>query len=133
MVYTAQCNQCTTSREIYIGESSRTLFTRCAQHVRDFRKAVREGQSDQASSWIKDHLEQSHKGSQHMFNPLKDISWKVKSSHRDPLSRQTTEAVLIQEAMETGLMPERKGAVQINSLNRKGEYFCARERWDKRN
>ena len=101
--------------------------------MRDFRKAVREVQDNQTSNWIKDHLEKNHPGSQHWFNPLKDISWKVKSSHRDPLTRQTTEAVLIQEAMETGFIPEREGAVQVNSLNRKGEYFCARERWDKRN
>ena len=118
---------------MYIGETSRTLFTRCNQHVRDFRRASKEDQGELASSWIRDHLDEHHKDSKHTFNPLTDISWKVKSTHRDPLSRQTTEAVSIQEAMETELMPDREGAVQISSLNRKGEYFCARERWNKRN
>ena len=51
----------------------------------------------------------------------------MKSTHRDPLSRQTTEAVLIEEAMETGIIPDREGAVQISSVNRKEEYFCAGE------
>ena len=40
VVYTGQCNQCTTSRQIYIGESSRTLYTRCAQHVASIAAAI---------------------------------------------------------------------------------------------
>ena len=45
IVYEAQCMKCNQDqnpRQVYFGESSRTLFTRSNQHFEDFRKAVRQ-------------------------------------------------------------------------------------------
>ena len=63
------------------------------------------------------------------LDPSTEFTFSVLSSHRDPLTRQTTEAVRIQQALETGLHSGPRGEVQIKTLNRKGEHFSARERW----
>ena len=46
--------------------------------------------------------------------------------------RQTVEAVKIQEALSKKTITLGKKTLGISSMNRKGEYFCARERWDSR-
>ena len=70
VIYTATCNICTTREKeegkrniiysTYIGESSRTLFTRTQQHLTDFSKASRETHSEDSSSWMVDHLIEKH-------------------------------------------------------------------------
>ena len=129
IVYLAECQICR-DKQVYIGESSQTLYTRCQQHLDDYNRIVNGSKSESLSSWIKDHVDSTHDDIKKDFNPLKDIKWNIRSSHRDPMSRQTTEAVLIQEATENNSLTKIGGEViQIKSLNRKGEFFCARERW----
>ena len=65
-------------------------------------------------------------------NPEKLVSFEVISSHSDPFTRQTVEAVQIQEALSKQILTLGKKTLDISSLNRKGEYFCAKERWDSR-
>ena len=109
---------------IYIGESSRSLYTRSNQHLGDFKRAIlgREG----ASSFYKDHIIDNHPEQGLEVDVAKNIKWDVLDSRRDPLSRQTKEAVFIQQAINYGKMQGLAG-VQIISMNRKGEYFLARE------
>ena len=65
-------------------------------------------------------------------NPEKLVSFEVISTHSDPFTRQTVEAVQIQEALNKQTLTLGKKTLEISSLNRKGEYFCAKERWDSR-
>ena len=140
IIYVSYCNLCnekgTTSA--YIGESSRTLFTRSRQHFEDYRREVRnqgnletEIQENLPKSWIKEHMREKHHGESE-DNPEKLVSFEVISSHPDPFTRQTVEAVQIQEALTSKTITLGKKTLEISSMNRKGEYFCAKERWDSR-
>ena len=124
---------------VYIGETSRTLYTRTQQHLQDYQKACVEGQrsssihreEDSTSSWMWDHSHGIHGGPMDLEN---DYEFQVLSSHRDPLTRQTTEAIRIQKALQQGIHISRNGEpVQIISLNRKGEHFAPMERWNNDN
>ena len=64
-------------------------------------------------------------------NVYSDYTFNVLLMHRDPLTRQTKEAIRICKALETGNHIQANGKqVKIFSLNRKGEYFAPRERWN---
>ena len=63
-----------------------------------------------------------------------DYDFQVISTHKDPLTRQTAEAIRIQKALQQGTHVQRNGKpVKIISLNRKGEYFAPMERWNNEN
>ena len=145
IVYLATCNRCYDAEleaglepkpRVYIGESSRTLYTRTQQHLQDYQRACAEGQrsssnhreEDSKSSWMLDHSEEIHGG---LLDLEHDYEFQVLSSHRDPLTRQTAEAIRIQKALQQGIHIQRNGEpVQIISLNRKGEHFAPMERWN---
>ena len=79
-------------------------------------------------NWMWDHFHGIHGGPMDLEN---DYAFQVLSSHRDPLTRQTTEAIRIQKALQQGIHISRNGEpVQIISLNRKGEHFAPMERWN---
>ena len=113
---------------MYIGETSRSLYTRCNQHLQDFKRATDTVTGENVSSFYKDHLQECHPDQVQDLDIAQSIRWDVLDSHRDPLSRQTMEAVYIQQAITSGKIQGLRG-VQVRSLNRKGEYFSARERW----
>ena len=132
ILYTAECTLCSkdSCQTLYIGESSRSLYTRSNQHLGDFRRAVQGKEG--ASSFYKDHISDCHPEQSLEVEVAKNIDWKVLDTRRDPLSRQTMEAVLIQQAINCGKL-EGLAGVHITSMNRKGEYFSARERWARNN
>ena len=83
---------------------------------------------DPQSSWMLDLIRSSHptvswKESDSMFQ------FDLLSSHRDPLTRQTYEAVRIQQAFETGTITVGESDLQVRTMNRRGEHFAPRERW----
>ena len=133
VVYTAQCTVCPGEvKHTYIGETSRTLYTHCDQHCGDLRSANRDivrWKTETHSRWMADHLSELHP--KLLSEDGRDVfEFRVLSSHRDPLSRQTTEAVRIQQAIEEGkLYLGNYKKLEIWTLNRKGEYFAPRERW----
>ena len=58
-----------------------------------------------------------------------DFKFSVISSHKDPLSRQTSEAVRILQATEKRTFSGARNAeILVKSLNRKMEHFAPRER-----
>ena len=83
------------------------------------------------SSWIKDHFNDKHSDME-ISGDGNQIYFSVISSHPDPFLRQTVEAVRIQDALSKGELKIGKKSEKISSLNRKGEFFAARERWDSR-
>ena len=46
--------------------------------------------------------------------------------------RQTVEAVRIKEVLDKGELNIGRKTVKVSSLNRKGEFFAAKEHWDSR-
>ena len=118
---------------VYIGETSRTVFTRFHQHIRDYIKASKQNPDtiidEEHSSFMMDHSRLFHGGHQDF---KKDFLIKGISTHRDPLTRQTTEAVRNSRALSSGIHTNTKWKeTPITSLNRKGEFFAPIERWEK--
>ena len=57
-----------------------------------------------------------------------DFVFEVLSKHQDPMEQQVTEAVRIKNAIEKETLKKHKGKViNMNTLNRKLEYFAPRE------
>ena len=114
VVYKIWCQRCHTDQldrgvaepkdSVYIGETSRTVFTRFHQHVRDYIKASKQNPDaildEEHSSFMMDHSRLFHGGHQ---DYKQDYLVKVLSSHRNPLTRQTTEAVRISKALSSGI------------------------------
>ena len=93
MNYTVECQLCPA---VYIGESSRNIFTRCAEHEARYRNGT-------ATSFILKHQEEDHRGVDPVYKA------KVTSITRDCLTRQVREAVLIRRS-------------QVKVLNSKSEW-----------
>ena len=152
VVYEAECTKCedaqieegsqTIIRKVYYGETSRTLHHRSKQHLGDQRRAVgRLSREDpntirvepEQSSWIMDHALECHGGAQGL-DPARDIRFSVRRGHRDPLSRQIEEAVLVTWGLERGLAYGHNDKPEpIVCLNRKEESFGPRIRVGKPN
>ena len=114
----------------YIGESSRTLYIRRKQHLADYKYCSKNPphENDKRSSFIWDHVVAKHGGDQ-ALDPEKDIKFSVLSSFKDALTRQVTEAVKIQRALDKGTFLAGGGEiVQISSMNRKYEHFAPIQR-----
>ena len=145
IIYQSTCNRCINEQidggiaepveSLYVGETSRTLFTRTQQHIHDYRKAASlppmdpmDPEKDQTSSWMWDHASKAHDGPQDFST---DYTFTVLQVHRDPLTRQIGESVRITKNIETGLHHSARGKeTHVKSLNRKGEQFAALERWN---
>ena len=94
--YKMECMECPEStRATYIGETSKNLYTRAAQHI---------GNREQEESFIKKHEVESHNG--------ETVQWKASVTHtnRECLSRQVREGVQIRRNPKP-------------SLNSKTEWF----------
>ena len=89
--YEIECQVCPEGkRPVYIGETSRNLYTRAKEHINtEYRKTEEE---DEPSSFIKRHMEQCHKGMTSSFRA------KVTKMNKDSLSRQVREGVLIRRS-----------------------------------
>ena len=130
-----KCNQDRTPRQVYFGESSRTLYTRSNQHLDDFRKALRQGNnhqghpsSDESSSWIMDHALEAHGGPQNL-DPTDDIQFTFRRQQRDPLTRQINESVIIHWSLEKKVAYGPKDVPEVMyCLNRKEDCFAPRVR-----
>ena len=81
--YQVECQLCPDNeRCVYIGESSRNLYTRSKEHLARYR-------SGKLTSFIVKHQNTAHQGEEANFKA------KVTASTRDCLTRQVTEAVHI--------------------------------------
>ena len=121
-------------QQLYVGESSRTLYSRSKEHIRDYKQAAKDrvipDQTDPSkkSSWMWEHMYLRH-GAPREVNPETDFKFQKISSHRDPLSRQVEEAIRINQAMDRNTITSRSGQIyKVNSLNRKEEHFAPRKR-----
>ena len=84
--YEIECEQCPEGEKaVYIGESSRNLYTRAKEHVSMHR-------TGEATSFMAKHQASAHPGEEARYKA------KVTASTRDCLSRQVREAVLIRRS-----------------------------------
>ena len=89
VTYEVKCDLC---KDIYIGETSRNLYTRIKEHLSDYRNKS------------KDSVLYRHAVAKHSHNQHVPYTAKVTGVHRDALSRQLTEAVSISEACQNTLI-----------------------------
>ena len=145
VVYKATCVLCEEEQEAlgvpesqriqyqYVGETSRTVRIRSGQHKADYLKCSREGrqasvEEDTWSSFMWDHRLAKHHNNTTM-DPDRDFKFDILSSFKDPMTRQITEAVFINQALETNTQTDKKGVeIPVHSLNRKFECFAPRDR-----
>ena len=93
--YKIECHLCPKERRYsYVGETSRNLYTRAAEHMNDCEK---EG------SFMKKHMNEHHEGMEGKFVA------QVTNSNQDCMTRQVREGVLIRK--------------QAYCLNTKAEWF----------
>ena len=95
--YQVECQLCPEEQKaVYIGESSRNLYTRSLEHISNYRTGTN-------TSFIIKHQNAQHRGQEPVFMA------KVTGRTRDCLTRQVTEAVLIRRS-------------QVPVLNSKSEW-----------
>ena len=84
--YEIECQLCPDdSQSVYIGESSRNLYTRSKEHLQVYRQGIN-------TSFIAKHQDSHHSGQEPEYKA------KVVTRTRDCLSRQVREAVLIRRS-----------------------------------
>ena len=105
----------------YAGESSRTPYTRGAQHLTLYTGSV----AQKSTSFMWRHCQAAHGGIMGNMDGLGDFRMNLVSSHRDPLSRVLRESLDIQELEnnELGWRSLNQDGRQIHCLNSKQEYF----------
>ena len=102
--YQMECQVCNvtdiqtgrTDKTVYIGETSRNLYTRAKEHIN-------KNQSNNGKSYMKKHQEEKHSSQPAVFDA------KVTGSYKDCLSRQVAEGVAIRRC-------------EANVLNSKSEW-----------
>ena len=75
-----------------------------------------------------DHAKHQHPDDANI-DPDQDFRFEVFSTFKDPLTRQLTEAVMINRAAEHKTQTDKKHKeIRVNPLNRRYECFAPRER-----
>ena len=77
-----------------------------------------------------DHMKSEHNEIPNI-NSQDDFHFKILQRHSDPLTRQLSEAIRIEEAILNKYHHETKGnEIKIQCINRKEEHFKARKRFN---
>ena len=88
--YEIECQLCPEgNRPIYIGETSRNLYTRAKEHIGDER---REGTEEKEAGFARKHMDEYHRGMESSFRA------RVTRTNRDSMSRQVREGVMIRRS-----------------------------------
>ena len=124
----------------YVGESSRTLYIRANQHIRDCNKVVRldpsqlkeetTSRKSDLSSWMVDHFRTSHR-EEAPPEPRKDFKFSILQKNKDPFTRQVEESCRITQSLDNHTLTSLSGTQDpVIPLNRKGEMFAPRSRFN---
>ena len=77
-----------------------------------------------------DHFRKVHKDEQPP-NPFGDFRFELVSKQKDPMNRQVEEACRIKQSFDQRTLTLNNGEItKISPLNRKGEFFCPRSRFE---
>ena len=122
--YEGQCARCDT-KHAYIGETSRTAYSRIRQHMADYRSAaaanlpalpddrVGDIRKRDVKSWMWEHRRDYHEGQLGDGGGISDYNFKVSGRFRKCLNRQIDEGLRMTAS-------ELEGTVLLNSKN---EFF----------
>ena len=109
VVYKVSCNRCVGQTHSYVGETSRSPYTRGVQHL-----ALYNRKNDTSFMWR--HTRDHHHGVIGHDRGSHDFTMKRLSTFKDPLTR------IIEEAVE---IKEQEDDRNVRSLNSRQEYFGA--------
>ena len=131
ILYMASCTRCLQTKSIYLGETSRTLGVRSSQHREDYLKAsLNTNPLQENSSFMWDHMKSEHKEVPNI-DIQEDFHFTILQRYSDPLTRQLSEAIRIEEAIYNKQHHDTKGnKIKIHCINRKEEHFKARKRFN---
>ena len=115
--YSGECSRCPT-KFAYIGETSRTGYTRLKEHMSNYRAASasseqRQPEGKKVKSWMWEHVRDCHSGVVGENGGMEDFKVKVSGSFSKCLQRQVDEDIRMQEY-------EANGGILLNS---KYEYY----------
>ena len=99
--YNVVCRRCYTGGtgvppKIYIGETSRPIFTRIAKHISDMKGSLKKRGGN--LSWMARHVVEDHAGAYDVGNPVSEWIVSIDGAHRKPLNRQVKESINIKKA-----------------------------------
>ena len=132
--YTARCKRCwqgedMEGKRVYIGESSRSVYTRAHGHYTDLKSKMKSGRG---TSWMADHIQEVHEGEWNLETPWKDWEFSINKSFKKPLTRQLSEFSAIRKAKCKGLADFNGKEINISKsiFNTKEEWFSHISHWD---
>ena len=116
--YKGECNRCKEDKFAYIGETSRTGYTRLREHLLDYRAAASaslqpQPEGQRVKSWMWEHARDHHGGVVGENGGMEDFKVSVSGKFQKCLQRQVDEDIRMQEHEEGG----------GNLLNSKYEYY----------
>ena len=130
--YTITCNRCVNSGQpprIYIGETSRSVFTRFHGHLSDLKSSLK---SNRGNSWMHNHILDTHNGEYNSQDIGAD--WKVTlcNNYRKPLERQVGEYIGIRRAKTAGRGRVGNRDIEVSNqvFNTKEEWYSHTSQWD---
>ena len=103
--YAARCKRCWDKaggegERVYLGESSRSVYTRAQGHYTDLKSKMKSGRG---TSWMADHIQEAHNGVWTEAAPWEDWEFSLNGTHRKPLNRQISEFSAIRRAKTQGV------------------------------
>ena len=122
--YTVVCRRCLESNtppRIYIGETSRSVYTRIQGHLSDLRTSAR---NNRGNSWMYNRIQESHSGEYNQEDPGADWKVTLKDTFRKPLERQISEFIGIRKAKTLG-----QGRVGSKEMKISTDVFNTKEEW----
>ena len=134
VAYVSRCKRCwegagEEGEKVYIGESSRSVYTREQGHYTDLKSKMKSGKG---TSWMADHIQEAHRGQWTKEAPWEDWDFSISGSYRKPLSRQLAEFLNIRKAKTRGTTQFQGKEVTIKKevFNTKEEWFSHISHWD---
>ena len=132
--YVARCKRCWEEEgaeggKVYLGESSRSVYTRAHGHYTDLRSKLKSGRG---TSWMADHIQEAHGGRWSEESPWEDWQFSVAEVYKKPLNRQIAEFSAIRKAKTMGIAKFGGKEIKVSQevFNSKEEWFSHISHWD---
>ena len=132
--YIARCKRCwevgeDRVKKVYVGESSRSVYTRANGHYTDLKSKIKTGKG---TSWMADHIKEVHGGMHNGKEPWEDWLWSLNGSYRKALDRQLSEFSAIRRVKTQGVVQLNGKETKISKelFNSKEEWFSHVGQWD---
>ena len=114
---------------MYVGESSRSVYTRANGHYTDLKSKIKTGKG---TSWMADHIQEVYGGMHYEKEPWEDWLWSLNGSYRKALVRKLSEFSAIRRVRTQGVAQFNGKQVEISKevFNSKEEWFSYVRQWN---